>query len=390
MADATIVIVARNAGRTVERAIRSAQAQGDSPILLVDDQSTDATASIAAAVRGVRVERLPEHRTLGHARQKAVELVDTEFAVLLDADDELMPGRTTRLVAAMRAEGTQMAFDGAEVHDGLSGALVREAPVPAFMLGRRVAARLFERNYLPIIGPAGFRTAWLRSIGYDSAMHGAEDLDVVLRGTLAGGECSLVADPGYRLYAYPSSLSRQRDNQRTMLQRSLQKHSYDIVEQIYTKAGYRGRIIRWGLVSFALFRGDFGVAAARLRELEREALAPSAILEPDGPYPYPEGWRMDFHAGTVSLLQGCAELAAERLTAAEHRRPTAEGANNLGVASFALGQAQASRAWFAAALDRFPGYHDARQNAQAPVPAHITSHPFRRTPSRDDCGAVIG
>ncbi|HEY3384836.1 MAG TPA: glycosyltransferase [Vicinamibacterales bacterium] len=386
MFDTTVAIVARNAEATIERAVRSARAQEGCALLLVDDGSEDRTIekAVGAAGGSLRVRNVDQHRTLGHARQIALEAVDTEFAVWLDADDECLPGRADQLVGAMRAEGTDLAVDGAEVRDGATGAFVRAAPVPPFMMGRRVAARLFERNYLPIVGPVAFRTAWARSIGYDVAMHGGEDFDLLLRGIAAGGEYSLAPDIGYRLYTYPHSLSRWLDNQRRMLRYSLAKHDAGVIDRLYARAGYDRRTTIWGHLSISLFRDEFAAATDWLRELDAGAVPADAVVEPEGPYPFPEGWRLDFHAGTVALLRGDLAEAADRLAAAERRRPTAEGANNLGVARFRQGQPDRARQLFARALELRPDYLDPALNAQAERPERVTTHPFRVSPSRED------
>ncbi len=71
---ATIVIAARNAASTIERAVRSAILQKNCPIILVDDFSSDDTVDRAKEAGGRRltVVRPPEHRSLGLTRQTAV------------------------------------------------------------------------------------------------------------------------------------------------------------------------------------------------------------------------------------------------------------------------------------------------------------------------------
>jgi hypothetical protein len=109
------------------------------------------------------------------------------------------------------------------------------------------------------------------------------------------------------------------------------------------------------------------------------------VLEPAGPWPFAEGWRRAFHRGTILLMSGEHDREAEdELRRAEAIMPTAEGANNLGVALARLGRAGASVAAFSRAESRFHGYADAAVNAAAPTPTRITTHPLRRLPSRND------
>src|SRR5678809_1020905 len=90
---ATILIAARNAATTIGRAVRSACAQGDYSILLIDDHSTDATAEVARReAPALHVVCPPHHGMLGFTRQFGLEQVRTPYALWLDADDELLPG----------------------------------------------------------------------------------------------------------------------------------------------------------------------------------------------------------------------------------------------------------------------------------------------------------
>src|SRR5262249_23220187 len=139
--------------------------------------------------------------------------------------------------------------------DGASSRFLRRLPIPAFLKGPSLA-RLFERNYLQGIGYVGFRTEFARGIGYDAQLHGAEDVDFGLRAIAAGARFSLINPTGYRLYAYPSSMSRRRENQLEMYRRSLLKHDYDAVSRLFRQAGWDSRVSLWGLASMALFRGD--------------------------------------------------------------------------------------------------------------------------------------
>src|SRR5258706_16481728 len=106
MSDVTIVIPARNAARTIGRAVASALVQVPSRILLIDHASTDDTAGVA---RGAGSDRLtilsaPAAAMLGEVRQIGLDAVRTEFGMWLDADDELLPGRAARLVSRLQSD----------------------------------------------------------------------------------------------------------------------------------------------------------------------------------------------------------------------------------------------------------------------------------------------
>jgi tetratricopeptide (TPR) repeat protein len=188
------------------------------------------------------------------------------------------------------------------------------------------------------------------------------------------------------MHAYPSSLSRNLERQRAALALVLRKHRYDDVRRAYLDAGYSGRLASWALVMLAQFRGETGRALAFLEEASPADADGAEVLEADGPWPYTEGWRRAFHRGTLLLQEGKSRMAVEELARAEHLSPTAEGANNLGVALARLGSVREALAAFSRAQARFPGYVDASLNLGAESPASITTHPLRRAASRSEYG----
>lgn len=376
--DVTVVVPARNAAPTIGRAVASVSGTCVREIVLVDHASSDGTADIArrSTAMPIRVVPAPAFFRLGGVRQRGLESVETPYGIWLDADDEYLEGRVERLSARLRA-GADLVADAAELQD-VSGAR-RVLPVPDFLLRPGGAVRLFERNYLPGPGVIGFRTETLLAAGYDPSQHGPEDTDILLRAIDAGARLEVEPVAGYRIHASPTSLSRDLTNQRTMYAALLARHDPARVRARYRAEGWSERVALWALYSMALYRGALDEAAQSLAELARlqDGLAPQAIAEPDGPQPFCEGWRLAFAQGTLALLQGRDADACDALQDAERLRPTAEGANNLGVALARRGDARAAAALFALALERHPGYIDASRNAQGPASGHITSHPFR-------------
>ena len=108
------------------------------------------------------------------------------------------------------------------------------------------------------------------------------------------------------------------------------------------------------------------------------------ILEPSGPCPMPEGWRVAFFRGSAMLMTESWPQAEFWLDQAERLQPTAEGANNLGVVTARKGKRPQAQRLFMRSLDRFPEYSDARANRDAEMPSRITLHPLRREPTRGD------
>lgn len=103
----SVIIPARNEESNIERAVRSVAAQqGWREIVVVDDQSKDATAKILdrlqkeiPALRCIRIESLPEGR-MGktHALAAGAKLASAEWLLFTDADTEHRPGSLAELV----------------------------------------------------------------------------------------------------------------------------------------------------------------------------------------------------------------------------------------------------------------------------------------------------
>jgi tetratricopeptide (TPR) repeat protein len=310
--------------------------------------------------------------------------METPYGVWLDADDELLPGRVARMVEALQSRNADLASDEVELISGPTGVSLGILPIPAFLKERHPLARLFERNYLPGVGVPGFRTSVARQVGYDPTLHGAEDIDFVLRAVVAGARFCLLDTAGYRMHAYPLSLSRQIENQRGMYRKALRKHSYQDVESLYHLAGYDERITVWGLVSMAMFREDYDEAIQLVAQREKIMPDPSEVIETDGPWPFPERWLANFYRGTALLLAGRSDEALGHLESISNEVPSPALLNNLGVAKWRAGDRDPARRIFERSLQLFPGFMDARENLASTNPSHITSHPLRVDPTRAD------
>jgi glycosyltransferase involved in cell wall biosynthesis len=383
----TIMIAAHNASETIERAAASACCELDVPIILIDDHCTDDTVSRAQAVAGdrLRVIRAPDPGGVPLARQAGLDAVETEFAAWLDADDEWLPGRASRL-GSMLFAGADIVGESIDLHDGANTCFVRRMPIPEFLRRRAVPSLLFERNYLPGDTQVAFRTTVFREAGgYDPAVYGVESFDLLLRAMVRGARFRFGCEAGYRMYAYPQSVSRNLARQRGALATALRKHDYDRVKGLILAAGEPARVAAWVLVSMALFREEPEAALRFLDEASPADADPAEILECDGPWPFREGWRRAFQRGTCLLLVGGRDAEAVlELDRAEAMEPTAEGANNLGVALARCGRLEQARSCFECSAERFPGYLDARLNREAAMPERITTHPLRRQASRSE------
>lgn len=103
MTDSVSVIVPSfNCGKYIAETLDSVLAQTHAPqqIIVVDDGSTDDTASVVAA-KGPRVEYVRQANAgVAHARNRGLAAATSRWVMFLDADDRLEPRALERLVAA--------------------------------------------------------------------------------------------------------------------------------------------------------------------------------------------------------------------------------------------------------------------------------------------------
>ncbi len=106
--DISVIIPAHNAETTIGRTLRSLVADGGllREILLIDDNSDDATAEVARTTADQYHLPLVVHRiqagSAGAARNVGIERAAGEFLFFLDADDQIMPGSLGWLRQSLR------------------------------------------------------------------------------------------------------------------------------------------------------------------------------------------------------------------------------------------------------------------------------------------------
>jgi succinoglycan biosynthesis protein ExoU len=216
-----VIIAARNAERTIARAVRSALTQAMvSELIVVDDASDDRTAAEARAADdgSGRLEVIVLAANVGPAgaRNIAISHGAAPFIAVLDADDFLLPGRFEPLLA--RPGWDIIADNIAFVPEALAGhfdpeTLRRDDSPPrtidlaTFILGNvsRAGRARGELGFAkPVIRRAILDAAGVR---YDESLWLGEDYALYLRLLAAGARFVTVRDFGYVALVRPKSLS---------------------------------------------------------------------------------------------------------------------------------------------------------------------------------------
>lgn len=203
----SVVIPAYNAERFLPRCLKSVFAQTLKPeeVIVVDDGSTDNTASVAAALGATVVSQA--NSGISAARNLGIRNASGEWIALLDADDLWAPEKLERQVACIRPD-TVLVYTGIRFfdNDGSRGEKPAIDPISACKMLRYC-------NPIPCTYIIR-REAVIRDGGYREDIRACEDWEMLVR-LQRLGKFEAVVDPLTDIYLYTGSLSA---NPETMLQ----------------------------------------------------------------------------------------------------------------------------------------------------------------------------
>ena len=383
----TVLIAARNAASTIVRAISSVRAESDCPIILVDDHSDDNTVMLARQASKYNLEVVvPDfHGNLGFTRHCGLIQIRTEYTILLDADDAFVPGRISRFYRQISSGLADIWADELLLHDGLTGRFIRHITIPESFQNTSTPYKLLERNTLPGIGQVGYRTSLAQEVGYDPDLHGPEDIDLVLRMLMIGARFCFDRHPGYLMYGYPTSVSRNLDRQKAMYARCLAKFSPGTVVDFYINNGASKLEASFGLLLVFLHQRRFNEAMDLLDQVGTNILFEHTNLAAGISF---YRWAFYFYRGSISLELGNSKDALNDLSEAIALRRSADTLNNLGCCFRAIGMNVEANDSFTAALRHFPHYLDARINLLNGEARRITLPALRTDASRDTYSVI--
>ncbi len=183
----SVIMPAYNAGPFLREAVESVLAQDHQhwELILVNDGSTDDTASVAASFTDPRITVIhQENRGISGARNRALEKVRGEFLVTLDADDVLTPNSLSSRLSVFDRDPGLSFVDGAVLMMDRSMTNVLQSYSPSFL------GEPFD-ELLALSGNCFFGPTWMVRIEHDMKLRYDEDTthaeDLLLYLTLAKG-----------------------------------------------------------------------------------------------------------------------------------------------------------------------------------------------------------
>lgn len=211
--DISVIVAAYQAAGTIGRALGSIAAQTLKPmeVVVVDDGSTDGTASAAEAcaegMDGIRLRVFRSESNLGAgaARNRAIDESTQPVLAFLDADDEWMPEKLERSIAYLEDGNLALVAHDYVTGEGVDaprthcGCRFREGPDP--FVG------LYRKGYIPTSSVVTKRSAVLAAGGFDPELRNAQDFDLWLAMLREPGTPFLVfAEPLMRYHISPGSI----------------------------------------------------------------------------------------------------------------------------------------------------------------------------------------
>jgi glycosyltransferase involved in cell wall biosynthesis len=175
----SIVIPCFNHARFLGAAIESAlnQSWPDVEVVVVDDGSTDMSASIARRP-GVTLVEQPNHG-LARARNAGLRASRGDIVIFLDADDRLWRNAARESVAALQAApAAMMTFGRCRLIDEQGQPLLTDVP----RVDTNHYEELLRRNYIWMPAMAAYRRDLFDRVGgFDARVNPSADYDMYLR-----------------------------------------------------------------------------------------------------------------------------------------------------------------------------------------------------------------
>src|SRR5688572_23610353 len=211
----SVIMPAYNAEKYIATSIESvlAQTYPDWELIVVDDGSTDSTATIVQEFvkRDLRIKYVfQENGRLGKARNTGISNSTGSLIAFLDSDDLWMPSKLEAQTRAMAANNADVVYSKAWIFTDKEIIAETETMMSTVGLfsGPDFFDSLIRQNQLPILTVL-LKKSTLDRVGlFEEAKpyHGCEDYDLWLR----------LAKAGFVFYGMPDVLARYRRHDKAM------------------------------------------------------------------------------------------------------------------------------------------------------------------------------
>ena len=188
LASYDVVIPCHNRAHVVADAVESVLAQGHAPsrVIVVDDGSTDASATVIRALAAthdrVQAVILPRNVGASQARNSGVALATGEWVAFLDSDDVWLPRAAEALLAPAVTVGHDIVVGHFARIEGAAPPTLPECGWDGDCIGSGLASG-------GVIGPSWSvvrRNLVERVHGFDPSFHNCNDWDFYTRAAAAG------------------------------------------------------------------------------------------------------------------------------------------------------------------------------------------------------------
>lgn len=271
----TVVIATYNRPKLLRRAIESALRQGieELEIIVVDDASNIPLASVVDVYPGIVYLRQERNQGPGPARNRGIAHASRPFVVILDDDDELLPGALTTIRDHLLSYPERTKYPVFQFRHG-NGKM--NAPFQLIRFDDYQTGAI-SGDFLPVIARDLFLNLGYR---YPNLRIGAEHLlwwEIAHRfgiPTWSTPVCRLHADAPTRLTSPKTQIVRAREYAE-MQELTLEKFG-DLLKERFP-AAYRTR--KLGAATYWLLAGERERAIKHLRSRDLQGVPAARVLE---------------------------------------------------------------------------------------------------------------
>ena len=181
MPRSSIIIATHSRPQLLPRAVESARAAGvDVEVIVIDDASTDETADVCRALKGVKYLRVERNQRVAGARNIGLVASKGEYISFLDDDDTRLPGSLDLQIDLLAQNPDAALVYGRALYADQDGRVSDEV-YPLECPQGDILWELLTQNFIPC-GSAVFRRSAIVSLGLlDDTIPGLDDWDLWIR-----------------------------------------------------------------------------------------------------------------------------------------------------------------------------------------------------------------